>query len=71
MVTINIAKSVEVTEVSTNVEKINAGVEVNLGYVPDDIISYFVAPEPYTGNKLTSYGSYLNYTLHYTNAANG
>lgn len=71
LATINIIeKSVEVTELPTNVEKTSGGVEVNLGYVLDGI-SYFVAPGPYTGNKLTSYGSYLNYKLHYTSAPDG
>lgn len=66
----NTGKSIEVTSLPTNVEKIPGGVEVNLGYVLDGV-SYFVAPEPYLGNKLTAYGSSLNYMLYYTASDDG
>lgn len=34
-------------------------------FLPEDGVFYFSAPQQYLGNKLTSYGGFLSYTLYY------
>lgn len=62
--------SMEVVPLDSNIEQLNSsviGADLTLyeSDADEDII-YFSAPEHYLGNKLTSYGGFLNYTIFYT-----
>ncbi|CAH0382822.1 unnamed protein product [Bemisia tabaci] len=74
LVSLNVSKTVNVESIGTLPQKIESGqgqaIGVDLTALEDKII-YFQAPEKFLGNKLTSHGGDLNFTLLYTNGLFG
>lgn len=66
----NISKTVEVAPLPTPIDKVNGGISVNMAYLLGGV-AYFAAPDVYMGNKLSAYGSSLNYTVNYKVAQDG
>lgn len=67
-------KTVNLTTKPITIESVELLIEETEGVLSVDLtaielekkITYFFAPEKYSGNQLKSYGGFLNYSIHYT-----